>query len=140
MRLTEAERPHCCSVGLGACVIDLVGDEQDGYAGLAQHAHHGLVGVERADGGIDHEEDHIRVCHRPLRLGGDLRCHAAGVALPATRVHEEEPTTVPVRFVAHAIPRHPGHILDDGLAASQDAIDQRGLADIGAPDDCHDGE
>src|SRR5919106_2150473 len=34
-----------------------------------------------------------------------------------------------------AVACHAGEVLDDGLAAAEDAVEQRGLAHIGAPDD-----
>ena len=77
----------------------------------------------------------VGVAHRALGLGGDLGRHALRLALPAAGVEDEEPVTGPLGLVGDAVARHPGNVLDDGLAASEDAVDESGLADVRPPDD-----
>src|SRR5690606_7909346 len=70
---------------------------------------------------------------------GDLLGHALGVGHPAAGVDEDELAAVPVRVVGDAVAGHSGYVLDDGLTAPEDAVDERRLADIRASDHRHDG-
>ena len=64
-------------------------------------------------------------------------------ARPCPRASGSQPpvsTTVkraagPVGVVGHPVAGHARDVLDDGLAAADDPVDQRGLADVGAADD-----
>ena len=58
-----------------------------------------------------------------------------GVALPAAGVDEGEPAAGPLGVVRDAVAGDAGDVLDDGLAAADDAVDQRRLADVRAADD-----
>jgi hypothetical protein len=62
---------------------------------------------------------------------------AGGVDLPAAGVHEGEPGAGPLGVIGHPVTGHPGNILDHSLAAAQDPVDQRRLANIGPADDRH---
>ena len=58
----------------------------------------------------------------------------ARVGVPAAGVHDGEGAAVPGGVVGHPVAGHAGHVLDDGLAAADDPVDQRRLADVGAAD------
>ena len=103
----------------------------------AQDLDHRLVGVGDADGGVDDEQHGVGQRHRHLGLGGDALRQAAGVGVPAAGVDDGEGAAVPVGVVGDPVAGDAGDVLHDRLAASDDPVDQRRLADVGAP---HDGE
>ncbi|GMA39637.1 hypothetical protein GCM10025883_16820 [Mobilicoccus caccae] len=137
--LTEPEGPQHRRVRLGAAVVDLVGHEDHGLTGPAQQLDDGLVGVGRTDHGVDDEHDHVGQFDGHLGLFGDAQVDARGVDLPPAGVDQGEPATGPLGVVGHPVARDAGNVLDDRLAAPEDAVDQRRLADVRAPDDRHDG-
>ena len=75
---------------------------------------------------------------RPARRSG--RAMPLRVRGPAAGVDHHELPAVPVRVVGDPVPGHSGHVLDHGLAAADDPVDQRRLADVGAADDGDDGQ
>lgn len=138
--LAEAEVPQGRGLGLLAGVVDLVGDEEDGLACLAQQSHDVLVGRCGADHRIDDEQHDVREVDRDLGLKGDRPVDASGVGFPAAGVDQREPAIHPLGLVRHAVARDAGGVLDDGFTATEDAVDQRGLADVRATHDRHDGQ
>ena len=137
-RLAEAEVPQAVGLGLGPLVVDLVGGEHDGLAGLAQDPDDGLVVVGDADPGVDDEQHGVGDVDRDLGLGADALGQAAGVGVPAAGVDDGEGAAVPDRVVGDAVAGDARHVLDDGLAAADDPVDQRRLAHVGAADDGQD--
>ena len=135
VRLAETQVPQRGGLGLVAGVVDLVGDEEDGLAALAEQLHDVLVGRGRADHRVDDEQHDVAEVDRDLGLRGDGRVDAAGVGLPAAGVDEREAAVHPLGLVRHAVARDARGVLDDGLAAAEDAVHERGLADVRAPDD-----
>jgi len=135
--LAQAEVPQCGGVGFEALVVDLVGHEHDRLARPPQQPHDTFVGVGGADGRVDDEQDDIGQVDGHLGLLGDAQVDALLTDLPATGVDEGEPPARPLRLVSDPVARHAGHVLDDGLAAAQDAVDQGRLAHVGA---AHDGD
>ncbi len=138
--LTEPEAPQRGRVGLPARSVHLVGAQHHGLLGLAQQPDHVLVGRGRADRRVDDEDHRVRERDGDLGLLGHARVDAGDVDLPAARVDEGEPAAGPLGGVADAVARHAGRVLDDGLAAPEDAVDERGLADVRTPDDGEDGQ
>jgi len=122
--LTQTEGPQHGRVGLDACVIDLVGHEDDRLAGLAQELDHCIVGVGGANGRVDDEHDSVCELYRDLGLFGDTQVDAGGVHLPAAGVDDREPGAGPLGVVGNSVPGHTWDVLDDGLASAQDAVDQ----------------
>ena len=59
----------------------------------------------------------------------------ARVGVPAAGVDDGERAAGPVGLVGHPVAGHARDVLDDGLAAAEDAVDQRGLADVRPADD-----
>ena len=135
VRLAEAEVPQRRGLGLVAGVVDLVGDEEDRLAALAQQLHDVLVGRGRPDHRVDDEQHDVAEVDRDLGLGGDGQVDAAGIGLPAAGVDEREPAIHPLGLVRHAVAGDAGGVLDDRFAAAEDAVHQRGLADVRSPDD-----
>ena len=127
-------------LGLVAGVVDLVGDEEDRLAALAEQAHDVLVGRGGADHRVDDEQHDVAEVDRDLGLCGHRRVDAAGVGLPAAGVDEREAARHPLGLVGHAVAGDTGGVFDDGLAAAEDAVHQRRLADVRAADDRDDGQ
>ncbi len=132
--LPQPEVPQPEGLGLGALVVDLVGGQHDRLAGLAQHLDDGLVVVGDPDGGVHHEEHRVGDLHRDLGLGPDAQGEALRVGVPAAGVDDGEGAAVPVGVVGHPVAGHAGDVLDDGLAPTDDPVDQGGLAHVGSAD------
>src|SRR5215475_2578463 len=56
-----------------------------------------------------------------------------GVGLPPSGVHQGEGPAAPEGVVGHPVPGDAGGVFDDRLAAAENPVDQRGLADVGPP-------
>ena len=139
-RLPQPEVPQAVGLGLGALVVDLVGGQDDRLAGLAQDLDDRLVDVGDPDGRVDDEQHRVGERDRDLGLAGDPLGEPAGVRVPAAGVDDGEGPAVPERVVGDPVPGHAGHVLDDGLPASDDPVDQRRLADVGPADDGEHGD
>ncbi len=135
MRLTEPQVPQRSGLGLVTGVVDLVRDEEDGAAALAQQAHDLLVGRGRTDHRIHDEQHDVREIDRDLGLRRDRAVDALRVGFPAAGVDEGEPAIHPLGLVGHAVARDAGGVLDDRFATAEDAVHERGLADVRAPHD-----
>jgi hypothetical protein len=134
VRLAETEAPQRRDLALAPLVVDLRRGQDHRPVRAAQGARDGLVDRRRPDLPVDHQQDHVRGGHRRLGLGRDRGLHALGVGLPAAGVEQREPPPVPQRVVGDPVARHARDVLDHGLTPAQDAVDQRRLADVGAPD------
>ena len=112
-----------------------------GFVGPPQHLDDVLVGVGGADRRVD-----ARTGRRRRRVIARSAWAATCAAMPCASRSQppvstsSEPAAGPVGVVGHAVARDPGDVLDDGLAATEDAVDQRRLADVGPPDDRDDGQ
>ena len=139
-RLTEPEaleRPH---VGLAAFVVDLVDDDEHGLVRLVQHARDALVLLGEPDDAIDDEEHHVGVDERALGLPAHHARERLGAGArvgrePAAGVDDDEPTAVPLCVELLAIAGDTGLLLHDRVAPADEAVDQRGLADVRTADD-----
>ena len=140
MGLTEAQAPQGRGLRLLAGIVDLVGDEEHRLAALAQQLHDVLVCRRRTHHRVDHEQHHVGEVDRDLGLHRDRPVDAAGVRLPSAGVDEREATIGPLGLVRHAVAGHARGVLDDGLAAAEDAVHERGLAHVRSSDDRHHGQ
>ena len=134
-RLSQPEVPQAVRLGLGALVVDLVGGQHDRLARLAQDLDDRFVDVGDPDGRVDDEQHRVGERDRDLGLAGDPLGQSPGIGVPAAGVDDGEGATVPDRVVGDPVTRHARHVLDDRLAAPDDPVDQRRLADVGAADD-----
>ena len=134
-RLAEPEAPELGGPRVADRVVGLVGDQDHGLLRRAQHLHHVLVGRGRADVDVDDEQHGVGQVDGDLGLGGDRGVDALRVGLPAAGVDEREPAAQPLGLVGDAVARDAGGVFDDRLAAAEDAVDQRRLADVRAADD-----
>jgi len=134
VRFPEAQRPQVRGVRLAALAVHLVRAQHDGLPGLAQQPDDGLVGVRRADLGVHDEDDGVGRLDRVLGLRGHRRVDAEDVLLPAAGVDDLETPPGPLGLIGDAVAGHPRLVLDDGLAAADDPVDERRLADVRPPD------
>lgn len=120
--------------------IGLVGDEVDGLAGTAKVLCDFLIERDDTFANVDDKEDDICSLDGDVDLfdggrGDDVVGLLAGYKADATSVDEREGTAVPLDLRADAIAGDTGHVMDNGDAAASDAIEQRGLANVGPSDD-----
>ena len=87
---------------------------------------------------VDHEHDDVGVA----RGGLGLRARALRdciarieVAFDSTGVDKRERAAVPFGQRIETVTRHTGRILDDGKPLTDQAVEQRALAHVGATDD-----
>ena len=88
--------------------------------------------------GIHHKKDDISLCNCLL----SLFCHFAvntsgGIGLKSTRVHHNVFVPALSTITVMTIPRQSSKISNDGVARFGQAIEKRGLSNIGTP---HEGD
>ena len=132
IRFAETQRPESGGIGLLTRVIDLVGHQVNGNLGLAQQAHHVLIGGGGSHVGIHHKEHGIGQIDGHLCLGSHRRIDALRVGLPPAGVDKGEVSRVPLRLVRNTVAGHTGCVFDHGLTTTQDAVDQGRFAHVGA--------
>ena len=130
--LTDARLPQGRDQQFLACVVDLVGNEDDRGGGIAQDVRHCCVIVRQPDCAVDHEQNHVGSDERRFSLGGDPgRELLPRSKLPSTGVDQNEVTACPVGPELAPIAGNARTLLHDGFAAAEHAVDQRRLPDIG---------
>ena len=97
---------------------------------LRSSLHDVLVGRGRADHGVDDEQHDVAQVDRDLGLRGDGGVDAARVGLPPAGVDDGEAAVHPLGLVGDAVARDTRGVFDDRLAATEDAVHERGLADV----------
>src|SRR5581483_11204128 len=99
------------------------------------------VGRGQFGANVDHENNRLRFVQGDLSLAIDLRRNERDViGNDAAGVDDAEVASAPLGFAVEAVAGDAGLIADDGAAASNDAVEERGLADVGASDDGDGGE
>jgi hypothetical protein len=85
---------------------------------------------------VDDEDHRIGLGHGLARLLGHLGDDAAGlVGLEAAGVDDDELAPAQAGVAVVAVARQAGEVGHDGVAALGDAVEQRGLADVGPADE-----
>ena len=114
----------------------LLAATSDGQLGAAQQVGDLLVARAHAGAGVDDEHRDLRVGERGLRLLADRAGDRVEVALVhAAGVDEREAPPVPLGGDLVAVARHARALVHDGRARARQAVDERGLADVGIADD-----
>ena len=156
-RLAEAEGHELPDVVVTSRAVDLVDHDHDGQVEPSQQSSNAVILLGDAGGGVHHHQHRVGCLHRPLALGGDLPIEGAlatesTVATentvlqdgarwhPPSSVDEEERPAQPFGDELLAIPGHPGALLDDRLAAPDDAVEEGGFAHVGATHHGDDGQ
>ncbi len=131
----ETQLGKFIGVSFGAARVHLVGGDQNGFAAAAQAA--GNFAVERHDAflHVDDQHDDIRRFDGQFHLferglDDDVAGFFAAQQTDAAGVHEREGVPAPLGLGGDAVARDAGLVMHDGDAPSDDAIEQRGLADI----------
>src|SRR5687768_100956 len=89
-----------------------------------------------ADLRVDDEEGHVRLFDRGRDLTANLAVHwRARIVGQSAGVDEPERPAIPLGTREVAIARRPRFLGDDRAVVADDAVEQRGLADVGAPDE-----
>ena len=133
--LPEAEligfhQPGFCRAALG-----LVADQMHVLARLAQHLCEALVQRRHPGAGVDHEEDDVGFPDGQLGLLAHAVLEAAiGHVLVAGGVENAEGEVRDAALGLAPVAGHAGRVVHQRDLAADQAIEQRGLADIGATD------
>src|SRR5437773_461782 len=89
---------------------------------------------------IDDEEQQICFADRLLDLPSDLDVHRMlRIVGDSTGVHEPECAPVPIRSREVAIACRAGFLGYNGRVTPDDAVEERGFSDVGAPEERDDG-
>ena len=129
------ELPDAVVLAIG--VVELVYQQKDRLVGALEHAGDRLVLFGDAGAAVDHKQDDGGL------LGGGERLVADGrgedvIALErfdAARVDDGELAAVPIGRVVRAVARDAAGLVDDGVRGLGQAVNERGLAHVGASDD-----
>lgn len=135
-RLTEAQTKGFVEAMISAPPLSLVGDQNDRPIMPSENVGENLVELGHADPGVDHEERDIAFPDRSLGLGAHpgLQTLVRDV-LESRRIDELE---IDVAQPTEAKPPVSGHaraVINDRQPPARQAVEKRGLADIGAADD-----
>ena len=131
---------HFAQMGMSVLMPAARGHERNVDTGLIQmgwqDARDLLVLVGHAGGAVDDEDDDVGLLAGHERLLADARGEdVLGLSgLDAAGVDEGEVAAVPVGVVIRAVARDPARLVDDGVAAHRNAVDERGLSDVRAAD------
>ena len=126
--------------GLPVGVVDLVDDQTDRRAGLADDPGRGQVLVGDPGGHVDHQQDHVGFGQRPLGLLAHLRIQRVATGQPAAGVHDGEGHAGPLGRQDLAVTGDARLLLDDGGPFAHNPVDQRRLADVGPTGHHHHGQ
>ncbi|MEJ7697751.1 MAG: hypothetical protein WKF78_14315 [Candidatus Limnocylindrales bacterium] len=141
VRLVPAEGVEFRALEFTLVVVRLVDGDDDRRGRAPQEGRRLVVRRREPRGGIDHEQDDIRLADGQA----GLLLHACldrivGIRLQAARVHDDEPAAVPLRVTVQAVTGRPGTVLHDRLARAEDPVEERALADVRPTDDGDDRE
>ena len=133
--LVEAEARELRRVLVPA--LDLVHDDEHALAVAPQPPRDRLVVRQQARAGVHDEQHDVRLLDRALAPGAAAG-PSSGSSLPSSRPpvstsSNGRPCQLDLRVVAVA--RRAGPAVGDRLAAAADAVEQRGLTDVGPADE-----
>ena len=136
--LADAERielPDAVVFAIG--VVELVHQQKDRLVAALEHACDRLVLLGDAGAAIDHKQDDGGFLGGGKGLVADGRGKdvIALERLDAARVDDGELAAVPIGRVVRAVARDATGLVDDGVRGLGQAVNERGLAHVGASDD-----
>jgi hypothetical protein len=133
----RAKPEELAAADVTAGVVGLVGGHEHRLAGRAQARRHRDVDRRQARGHIDHEQQRGGLVDGSQRLAVDARADdlALGVGIEAAGVDDAQAMPEVVEVAVAAIAREAGGVVHDRRPAADEAVEQRRLADVGAPDD-----
>ncbi len=121
--------------------VDFIDGEEDGLAGADEQARE--LDVRRGELGaaVDDHDDELRFVECGAGLAEDFSGDEIRVVRDdAAGVDEARGASGPFDFAVDAVAGDAGLVADDGAAAAGEAIEERGLADVGAAADGEDGQ
>jgi len=136
--LAQAQRVELGHHRLGGAVaVDLVDHQQHRALGFTQELGDLEVAGGEASAGVAHEEDDLALLYRGLGLEAHVVGERIflGVRHEAAGVHHGDLAPLELGVGIVAVPGHPGHVLDDGLPALHQPVEQRRLPHVGPADD-----
>jgi hypothetical protein len=123
-----------------ARIVHLVRDQHPRLVRGADHLGDPLIARVQPLLRVDDEQDHVRLLDRHGDLLPDLAIHGeVRVVGQSARVHQPERAAVPLRLREVAIARGTRLLAHDRFIVADDAVEQRRLAHVGAPDQGDDG-
>lgn len=136
--LTDAERielPDAVVLAIG--VVELVHQQKDRLVAALEHASDRLVLLGDAGAAVDHKQDDGGFLGGGEGLVADGRGKdvIALERLDTARVDDGELAAVPIGRVIRAVARDAAGLVDDGVRGLGQAVNERGLAHVGASDD-----
>ncbi len=118
--------------------IDFVDREEERLAGADQLAGQFNIGGRHFGAAVHHHDDCVGLLESDFRLAENFRRDEVFVlGEDAARIHDAQVASAPFRLAVKAVARDAGLIANNGAARAYQPVEQRGLADIGAP---HDGD
>ncbi len=137
--LAEAERIGLHQPRFRRPALGLVGDEVHFLAGFAQHLGEALVERRHPGPRVDHEEDHVSVADGDLGLlPHPILERAVGAVLVAGGIKDAEAQISDPTLGLATVARYARRIVDERNLPADEAVEQRGFADIGSADDSDD--
>ncbi len=135
-RFAETERVGIIKAAVGTFGFRLVGNQHDRLAAATQQFAKGLVERRQAVFGIDHEQRQIGFLDRRFRLGTHAAFERIGAGLFETsRIDDRESQVDKLGIARPAVAGDARRIVDKRQLLANQTVEQRGLADIGAPYD-----
>lgn len=137
-RRTEAEGVEFRACDLRRQPLGLVRRDTDALRGPPELIGDRAIEGRQASARIDHEHHRIGFGDRLLGLArhfpDDTR---VGAGLQATGIDDDKGTRPDSAVAVVPIARDAGHVDDDGIARSRQAVKQRGLTDVRSADECN---
>ena len=139
VRVAQAQAVELPQGAFVAGVVELVDRQEDGGLGALEHAGDALVFLGHAGAAVNEEDDGVGLVAGGESLRGDGLLEAVCVADgDAAGVDEHEVGAVPVGLVVGAVAGDAAHLVHDGVCSLADAVDESGLAHVGAAHDGND--
>ena len=136
--LADAERIELPdAVVFAVRVVELVHQQKDRLVAALEHASDRLVLLGDAGAAVDHKQDDGGFLGGGECLVADGRGKdvVALERLDTARVDDGELAAVPIGRVIRAVARDAAGLVDDGVRGLGQAVNERGLAHVGASDD-----
>ena len=137
VRLTEAEREQLPHERLARRVVDLVGQHQDRLITAPEELRDPGVLLGDAGRHVGDEQHDVGLVHGPLALTAHLLVEHGAAGHPTAGVDEAELGPLPLGVDLLAVAGDARLLLDDRGPVADDAVQQGGLAHVGA---AHDGD
>jgi hypothetical protein len=125
--------------------IGFVRDQNRRFVGSPQHVGDFMVARVDATARVDHEHDNVGLADGDVgllaRVVGNLGERSGFdflIVLQSAGVDQGELDSAPVRRAVDAVASRSRLVFDDGAPFADQAVEQRGLADVRPADDCDD--